>query len=157
MRVKQRHITADLVADAEQQATLKQLEKILAIRKNRKEKHEAKTRELRRALEDKQHLLQEETAKSKAFDQQAREDIKQLNAARLNTPMSIKDVLHWSAEEVSIKKSIERSYARCDEIQDQLDHCKFKLDSHLKLYKQAVIDYEKILIIKQEIELQREA
>lgn len=153
---KQRHAFNEPVVNAEQLATLKQLDRILSIRKNRKEKHEAKTRELRRILEERKSLLNNQVQKAREFEQSSKQAIVDLEAANMNRSMSINDVLHWSRKEESIKKEIQQCYARCDELQDNIDTAKFKLDTHLKVYKQAVIDYEKIVIIKREIETQLE-
>jgi hypothetical protein len=154
MRSKQRHPTAETVVNSEQLATLKQLEKILQIRANRKQKLESRTRELRRILEQKKILLREETERAQAFDRDTRQAIRQLSTTNLNKPLRINEVLNWSQQEVTLKRDIERCYQACDQVQEQIDSARFKLDSHLKVYRQAVMDYEKIVIIKQELDQQ---
>lgn len=153
---KRKPYVADPLKNTEFDNTLRQLEKILEIRKNRKEKLEAKTRELKKALVDKEELLviQKEIAKNNEAD--SHEEIKALKQSNTNRVMKVDDILFWQGKEISIRKGIVKSYNKCDEILDQKDVLRFKLDTHLGVYRQAVMDYEKIAIIKKEIEKNRD-
>lgn len=135
---------------------LRQLEKILAIRNNRKEKLEAHTRELRKLLAEKEELLILQKKIAEQHEVDSHQAIKDLKAANTNRTMKVDDILYWQDREVSIRRGIEKSYKKCDEVLDQRDLHKVKLSNHLKVYRQAVMDYEKIAIIKSEIEKQRD-
>lgn len=153
---KRKAYVAEPPKNTEFDNTLRQLDRILEIRKNRKEKLEAKTRELKKALADKEGLLelQKEIAKKNEID--SHDEIKALKKSNTNKVMKVDDILFWQEKEISLRKGIVKSYNKCDEILDQKDVLKFKLDTHLGVYRQAVMDYEKIDIIKKEIEKQRD-
>ena len=153
---KRKPYVADPPKSTEFDNTLRQLDRILEIRKNRKGKLEAKTRELRKALVDKEEqlALQRKIAEKNEID--SHDEIKALKKSNTNRAMTVEDILFWHGKEVSIKKGIVKSYNKCDEILDQKDVLQIKLETHLGVYRQAVMDYEKIAIIKKEIEKNRD-
>ncbi len=147
---KLRYYLAEQIQDDENAETIEQLERILTIRKNRQQKLEAKTRELRRSLSDKEKELAEQQSKAQQKEENSKEEISSLRQQNEGY-LSLNDIFYWKKKEVDINKSIKRQYAYCKDLQGEKDIKLYHLKQHMKVYKQAVIDAEKISLIQDEI------
>lgn len=147
---KLRQYLAETIQDDENAETIEQLERILTIRRNRQQKLEVKTRELRRELEAKEQKLRDEQRRAEEFEAKSKSEIFALR--RMNgKAISVQDIYHWKRKEVDINKNIKKLYEQCDEIKNQRSIDQYRLSQHLKTYKQAVVDAEKISQMKDEI------
>ena len=132
--------------------TIKQLERILTIRKNRQQRLESQTRELRRNLAEKEKELEAEVAKANQFKQESFDTIASLRQRVTNEPLSVNDIFEWKHREVSLHDQVEKFFEHCSEVSAQKDSEAQKLNVHMQVYRQAVIDAEKISLIKNEVE-----
>lgn len=149
---KIRHYLQEQIKNDGDAETIQQLERILTIRKNRQERLESKTRELRRNLAEKENELQAERAQAAQFEDESKSTINALRETNTQKALTVNEIFHWKNKEIDLNKKVKKTFERCDEIEEQKNMEIFKLDSHLRTYKQAVIDVEKIALIKDEIE-----
>ena len=132
--------------------TINQLERILAIRKNRRERLASQARELRQNLAERDNELREQIANANQFKQKSTDIIASLRKETTKSTMSVNDIFGWQHREVCLQNQIEKSFERCHEIQVQKDSEAKILDEHMQVYQQAIIDAEKISLIKDEVE-----
>ncbi|TQV84080.1 hypothetical protein FKG94_05280 [Exilibacterium tricleocarpae] len=149
---KTRYYLQEQVESREDAEKIEQLERILVIRKNRQERLQSKTRELRRNLMKKEKELQEERVKAQEMAEQTQLTIKLLRQENTKKVLTVNEIFHWNNMEVGLDKKVKKGFEGCDEIEQQKHVELFKLDEHMKTYKQAVIDTEKIALIKKELE-----
>lgn len=91
---KLRYYLAEQIQDDENAETIEQLERILTIRKNRQQKLEAKTRELRRSLSDKEKELAEQQSKAQQKEENSKEEISSLRQQNEGY-LSLNDIFYW--------------------------------------------------------------
>ncbi|VUD40247.1 hypothetical protein TDB9533_00030 [Thalassocella blandensis] len=148
---KIRHFLQEQVKNNDDAETIKQLERILTIRKNRQERLESQTREYRRNLADKEKELQTAISEAQQFKQESIATIAALREDTTGQALSVNEIFEWKHKEVSLTQQVEQSFENCDQIEAQKHAESKKLDDHLQVYKQAVIDAEKISLIKDEV------
>lgn len=154
---KIRHFLQEQVKNNDDAETIRQLERILTIRKNRQERLESQTREYRRNLAEKEQELQDAITHAQQFQQESIATIAALREDTTGQAMSVNEIFEWKHKEVSLTQQVEQTFENCHKIEAQKDAESQKLDNHMQVYKQAVIDAEKISLIKDEVaEKQRE-